>query len=70
MPRVCEYQTQVVPSFGRDLIRMEDMNAVLSAHGKQGWEFAWLETGVNVKGQPDGHLLIFKRPAEVASTDA
>jgi hypothetical protein len=60
-----EYRTQILSStIGRDKVRMEDLNATLGAHGKQGWEIAWFETGINLKGQPDGHLLIFKRPAQ------
>jgi hypothetical protein len=69
MPKPWEYRTQVLSStIGRDKVRMEDLNATLSAHGKEGWEFAWLETGINLKGQPDGHLLIFKR--QVAASEA
>lgn len=58
-----EYRTQVLSStLGRDKIRLEDLNATLSAHGKEGWELAWFLPDADLKGQRDGRLLIFKRP--------
>ena len=60
-----EYRTEMLTSMvGRDKIRMDDLANSLKQHGAQGWELVSLCPDADVKGERDGHLMIFKRPAD------
>jgi len=59
-----EYKTHVLTSaIGRDKLRMGDLDAALRGHGQQGWELVNLTMNADLRGERDGHLLVFKRPA-------
>lgn len=65
MPTTWEYRTEMLTSMvGRDKIRMNDLSDCLKKHGDEGWELAGFAPDADVKGERDGHLLIFKRPAQ------
>lgn len=60
-----EYRTEILTSMvGRDKMRLEDLHATLKQHGAEGWELCNVDIDADIKGSRDGHLLIFKRPAE------
>jgi hypothetical protein len=64
MPTNWEYRTEILTSLvGRDKIRLSDLHDTLKRHGAEGWELASMVADADVKGERDGHLLIFKRPA-------
>jgi len=57
-----EYKTEVLTSvFGRDKMRLNELDETLSDSGRQGWELVSLTMNANIKGEKDGHLLVFKR---------
>lgn len=57
-----EYKTEVLTSMvGRDKLRVDDLEDVLRKYGADGWELATLNLDADVRGQRDGHLLVFKR---------
>lgn len=57
-----EYKTEILTSvFGRDKMRLNEMDKCLADAGKQGWELVSLTMNANIKGEKDGHLLVFKR---------
>jgi hypothetical protein len=57
-----EYKTEVLTSMvGRDKLRVSDLEDVLQKHGAEGWELASLTLDADIRGERDGHLLIFKR---------
>ena len=62
-----EYTTAAVSHglMGRksDEIDREELTRVLNEHGAEGWELDRLILDVNLHGEKDGHLLIFKRAA-------
>jgi hypothetical protein len=61
---VWEYRTEMLTSMvGRDKIRMGDLESALKKRGAEGWELASFSPDADVRGERDGHLLIFKRPA-------
>ena len=63
-----EYRTEILTSvMGRDKLRMEDLSETLKKHGAEGWELVNLDIRADLKGNRDGHLLIFKRPAMAAA---
>jgi Domain of unknown function (DUF4177) len=65
MPTTWEYRTEMLTSMvGRDKIRMGDLAGCLKKHGAEGWELASFTADADVRGERDGHLLIFKRPTE------
>ncbi len=41
----------------------EELEKLLNEHGAEGWELDRLILDVNLHGEKDGHLLIFKRAA-------
>ncbi|MGH3430754.1 MAG: hypothetical protein ACRDQZ_24840 [Mycobacteriales bacterium] len=58
-----EYTTTVLTSvLGRGKVRMEDLNTALAAHGAHGYTLAAFVPDGDLRGQRDGHLLIFQRP--------
>ena len=62
-----EYKTEVLTSMvGRDKLRVGDLEDVLRQHGADGWELVTLNLDADIRGQRDGHLLVFKRAAESA----
>jgi len=64
MPKF-EYKTEVLTSMvGRDKLRVGDLEDVLQKHGAEGWELASLTLDADIRGERDGHLLIFKRAVE------
>lgn len=57
-----EYDTEVLTSLvGRGKVRMDDLDATLAQRGAQGWELVSLTLDADLRGQRDGHLLVFKR---------
>jgi hypothetical protein len=57
-----EYKTEVLTSMvGRDKLRVSDLEDVLQKYGAEGWELASLNLDADVRGERDGHLLVFKR---------
>jgi Domain of unknown function (DUF4177) len=66
MPKF-EYKAEVLTSMvGRDKLRVSDLEDVLRKYGEDGWELASVNLDADVRGQRDGHLLIFKRAVESA----
>jgi hypothetical protein len=60
-----EYKTEVLTSMvGRDKLRMDDLDAELKKKGDEGWELVSLNLDADLRGVRNGHLLVFKRPAE------
>jgi hypothetical protein len=60
-----EYKTEVLTSMvGRDKLRVGDLEDVLARYGAEGWELATLNLDADVRGQRDGHLLVFKRAVD------
>jgi Domain of unknown function (DUF4177) len=60
-----EYKTEVLTSMvGRDKLRVGDLEDVLQKYGADGWELATLSLDADIRGQRDGHLLVFKRAVE------
>jgi hypothetical protein len=60
-----EYRTEVLTSMvGRDKLRVGDLDDVLRKFGDEGWELASLALDADVRGERDGHLLVFKRAVE------
>jgi hypothetical protein len=57
-----EYKTEVLTSMvGRDKLRVGDLEDVLRKYGAEGWELATLNLDADIRGDRDGHLLVFKR---------
>ena len=57
-----EYKTEVLTSMvGRDKLRVSDLDELLRQHGAEGWELVTLNLDADIRGQRDGHLLVFKR---------
>lgn len=57
-----EYKTEVLTSMvGRGKLRMDDLDETLRRAGAEGWELVTLNLDADLRGQRDGHLLIFKR---------
>jgi hypothetical protein len=57
-----EYKTEVLTSVvGRDKLRMDDLDDALKKSGAEGWELVSLTIDADVRGERDGHLLIYKR---------
>jgi hypothetical protein len=57
-----EYKTEVLTSMvGRDKLRVGDLEDVLKKFGAEGWELVTLNLDADVRGERDGHLLVFKR---------
>jgi hypothetical protein len=48
--------------WGRDKLDTSQLDKALNEHGRKGWELTQLKLDVNVKGQRDGALLVFRRP--------
>jgi len=64
MPKF-EYKTEVLTSMvGRDKLRVGDLEDLLREQGADGWELVTLNLDADVRGQRDGHLLVFKRAIE------
>lgn len=63
MPKTWEYRTETLTSvMGRDKLRREDLDASLAQYGADGWELVqFFPMNVDMKGEKDGKLLIFKR---------
>ena len=60
-----EYKTEVLTSMvGRDKLRVGDLEDVLQKFGAEGWELVTLNLDADVRGERDGHLLVFKRAIE------
>ena len=63
MPKF-EYKTEVLSSMiGRDKLSLGDLDKTLRSHGEDGWELVSLTLDADLKGERDGHLLVFKRAA-------
>ena len=45
---------------GRDKIRMNDLKAILAQCAKDGWRLAAFVADADIRGERDGHLLIFR----------
>lgn len=57
-----EYKTEVLTSMvGRGKLRVGDLEDVLKKFGAEGWELVTLNLDADVRGERDGHLLVFKR---------
>jgi ribosomal protein L7/L12 len=57
-----EYSTEILTTLvGRDKLRLSDLDSTLKKRGDAGWELVNLDIRADVKGNRDGHLLIFKR---------
>jgi hypothetical protein len=66
MPKF-EYKTEVLTSMvGRDKLRQGDFEDLLRQYGDDGWELVTLNLDADIRGQRDGHLLIFKRAIDSA----
>jgi hypothetical protein len=64
MPKF-EYKTEVLTSVvGRDKLRVGDLEDVLRKYGAEGWELATLNLDADIRGERDGHLLVFKRSVD------
>jgi hypothetical protein len=60
-----EYRTEVLTSMmGRDKLRAGDLEDLLRQYGDDGWELVSLNLDADIRGQRDGHLLVFKRAVE------
>jgi uncharacterized protein DUF4177 len=60
-----EYRTEVLTSMvGRDKLRVGDLEDVLRKFGDDGWELVTLALDADVRGERDGHLLVFKRAVD------
>ena len=60
-----EYKTEVLTSMvGRDKLRVGDLDDLLRQHGTEGWELVTLNLDADIRGERDGHLLVFKRAIE------
>jgi NTP pyrophosphatase (non-canonical NTP hydrolase) len=60
-----EYRTEVLTSMvGRDKLRPSDLEDVLRKFGDEGWELVTLALDADIRGERDGHLLVFKRAVE------
>ena len=46
-----------------DEVDRKELEALLNQHGAEGWELDKLVLDVNLHGEKDGHLVIFKRAA-------
>ena len=46
-----------------DEVDRKELEKILNAQGASGWELDKLVLDVNLHGEKDGHLLIFKRAA-------
>lgn len=63
MATTWEYRTEILTSMvGRDKLRIGDLESKLRTLGDAGWELVDLSIDADVRGNRDGHLLIFKRP--------
>jgi hypothetical protein len=51
---------------GRDKLRVGDLDDLLRQYGADGWEPVTLNLDADVRGERDGHLLVFKRAIEPA----
>ncbi len=66
MPKF-EYKTEMLTSMvGRDKLRVGDLDDLLRQYGADGWELVTLNLDADVRGERDGHLLVFKRSIESA----
>jgi len=62
-----EYKTEMLTSMvGRDKLRVGDLDDLLRQYGADGWELVTLNLDADVRGERDGHLLVFKRSIESA----
>jgi NTP pyrophosphatase (non-canonical NTP hydrolase) len=60
-----EYRTEVLTSMvGRDKLRVSDLEDVLREFGDEGWELVTLALDADIRGERDGHLLVFKRAVD------
>jgi len=60
-----EYRTEVLTSMvGRDKLRVGDLEDTLRKFGDEGWELVTLALDADVRGERDGHLLVFKRAVD------
>jgi hypothetical protein len=60
-----EYRTEVLTSMvGRDKLRVSDLEDTLRKFGDEGWELVTLTLDADIRGERDGHLLVFKRAVD------
>jgi len=60
-----EYRTEVLTSMvGRDKLRVGDLEDTLRKFGDDGWELVTLALDADIRGDRDGHLLVFKRAVD------
>jgi Domain of unknown function (DUF4177) len=60
-----EYRTEVLTSMvGRDKLRVGDLEDTLRKFGDEGWELVSLALDADIRGDRNGHLLVFKRAVE------
>jgi hypothetical protein len=60
-----EYRTEILTSMvGRDKLRVGDLEDTLRKFGDEGWELVTLALDADVRGDRDGHLLVFKRAVD------
>ena len=66
MPKF-EYKTEMLTSMvGRDKLRVGDLDDLLRQYGADGWELVTLNLDADVRGERDGHMLVFTRAIESA----
>lgn len=46
---------------------MDDLKSALAQRGKDGWELAAFVADADIKGERDGHLVIFKQAVPPAT---
>ena len=49
---------------GRDKLRVGDLEDTLRKFGDEGWELVTLALDADIRGDRDGHLLVFKRAVD------
>jgi hypothetical protein len=60
-----EYRTEVLTSMvGREKLRVGDLDDTLRKFGDEGWELVSLALDADIRGDRNGHLLVFKRAVE------
>jgi hypothetical protein len=58
-----DYKTEILTSMvGREKLRLGDLEDALEKYGDDGWELVSLNLDADLRGERNGHLLVFKRP--------
>lgn len=57
-----DYKTEVLTSMiGREKLRPGDLEDALKKAGQEGWELVSVNLDASLRGERDGHLLVYKR---------